>query len=365
MYMIRKLWPDRWVQKATQYLFLILFAVGISVNNTVAIFDAIGGSRNEFLRTPKFGIIKRGEDWKNNEYTLPFTRTTLLEIFFALYGCIATAISLFTGNFIFTPIIVLQTAGFSYIAYFSMTHSSFNNNKHKINRQNILPSYNKTSVVADSAGFRVKCTDSINITTSSKGKIVGRVARPNYYYNGSYRNYNNKDLMSAINRRLVLFGILGFFLLGAALAFYGYEKTIYPIDRAVGYLSRAQSAQTPQAVGGYLQSAVALLPKDGNPVWIFPNPGTDFILIQKELDSMILRTRYISVEEPNGAAYNTGLQDLRDSIKIIETNLQEANPYLYISITNIFLGSVWIFVIIFIFAVLRRGRSKIKEYETP
>jgi hypothetical protein len=169
--------------------------------------------------------------------------------------------------------------------------------------------------------------------------------------------------MTATSRRLILFGILGFLVFGASLALYGYDQTIYPIDKAIGYLSRAESAQTPQAVSEYLQSAQHLLPNNGNPVWSFPNPRTDFVLLQEELNAMVLRTKYISSVEPNSAAYNTGLEDLHESIRIVETNLQEATPYLYLSITNIIISSIWISVIVLIFALLKRGSSKLKEYE--
>ncbi|MGC2684925.1 MAG: hypothetical protein WA323_23950, partial [Candidatus Nitrosopolaris sp.] len=59
-----------------------------------------------------------------------------------------------------------------------------------------------------------------------------------------------------------------------------------------------------------------------------------------------------------------GLEDLHSSIKIIESNLDEATPYIYGSLTNILLSGLWIAVIMLIFAEMRRGRSKLKEYET-
>src|ERR687894_265945 len=129
LYIIRKIWGDKWKVKARQYFYLIFFATGISVNNTVAIFEALLIGKSEFLRTPKFGVIKKGDNWKNKSYVLPFTKTTLLEIFFGLYGALAIFISIFSGNPIFVPILLLQTIGFIYVAYLSISHSSFNYNK--------------------------------------------------------------------------------------------------------------------------------------------------------------------------------------------------------------------------------------------
>jgi cellulose synthase/poly-beta-1,6-N-acetylglucosamine synthase-like glycosyltransferase len=126
--MIRKIWHENWRTKALQYLFMIFYASGISINNSVAIFDALVGKRNEFLRTPKFGIMEKNQDWRNNKYALPFTKTTLLEIFFSAYGCITIAISLLSGNPIFIPLIALQTIGFFYVAYLSIIQSKNNKN---------------------------------------------------------------------------------------------------------------------------------------------------------------------------------------------------------------------------------------------
>jgi len=129
MIMIRKIWRENWRTKALQYLFMIFYATGISINNSVAIFDALFGRRNEFLRTPKFGIMEKNQDWKNNKYILPFTKTTLLEIFFGAYGCVTIAISLLSGNPIFVPLIALQTIGFIYVAYLSIIQSKNSNNE--------------------------------------------------------------------------------------------------------------------------------------------------------------------------------------------------------------------------------------------
>jgi cellulose synthase/poly-beta-1,6-N-acetylglucosamine synthase-like glycosyltransferase len=354
LYLIRKIWGDKWKGKARQYFYLIFFATGISVNNTVAVFEALFIGKNEFLRTPKFGVIKKGDNWKNKSYVLPFTKTTLLEIFFGLYGILAIFISIFSGNPIFVPILLLQTIGFIYIAYLSISHSSFSYNKSKKRIQSVsqqdlfLPNQSseiveKTSVeLAERLNTKVYIK-TIKITTNGKS-IVEKSMKPRYY-------------------KLMLFGILSILAFGAAVAYYGYESTIYPLDKAVGYLSRAEAAQSPEAVADYIKPVKSLLPNDGNPVWAFPNSRTDFGLIQNELDAMLLRANSISSLELHSAAYNTGLADLHNSIKIIEYNLIEATPYLYVSFTNIVLSAIWIAIILFIFALMKRGREKFKEYE--
>jgi hypothetical protein len=102
---------------------MIFYATGISINNSVAIFDGMLGRSNEFLRTPKFGIMEKNQDWSGNKYALPFTKTTLLEMFFGAYGCMTIVISLLSGNPIFVPLIAIQTIGFIYVAYLSIVQS--------------------------------------------------------------------------------------------------------------------------------------------------------------------------------------------------------------------------------------------------
>ncbi len=127
IYVIKRLWQQSWMTKAKAYVYLILFATGISVNNTIAVFDAMNGGRPEFLRTPKFGITKKGEDWRDKAYALPFTKTTLLEMFFGAYGILGIFIAIFSGNPVYVPILAIQTLGFIYISYLSIVHSMFKN----------------------------------------------------------------------------------------------------------------------------------------------------------------------------------------------------------------------------------------------
>src|SRR5574338_1087789 len=59
---IRHLWIQSWKSKTLAYLYLIFYSAGMSVNNTVAVFDALLGQKNEFLRTPKYGIVNNTDD---------------------------------------------------------------------------------------------------------------------------------------------------------------------------------------------------------------------------------------------------------------------------------------------------------------
>ena len=130
---IQKMYGESWRSKLIQLPYFIMYNAGLSVNNTVAVFDAIFGKKNEFLRTPKYGILKNSDKWADKAYNLPFTKTTLLEMFFGIYGIFGVFIAIYSNNPTFVPIILIPTAGFLYIALMSISHSRFKTNKSKLN----------------------------------------------------------------------------------------------------------------------------------------------------------------------------------------------------------------------------------------
>ncbi len=329
---INRTWKHKWRKKAWQFLFLNFFAAGITVNNTVAVFDAILGKKNEFLRTPKFGVVKKSDNWKNKEYVLPFTKTTLLEIFFAIYGLIAIFISVFSGNPIFAPMVAVPTIGFVYVSYLSIAHSTFRK-KRKLGPRVFEPA----------------------ITAS------GAESAPDSPSGGPEMIANHRlSARTAVNQRILLTGVISFLLLGAAVGYYGYYTTLFPANQAMGFIIRAQSAQTPEQFAEYVELAKALMLKEGNPVWLFPTIRTDFVLIQSALDDMLARAEALESMEPHSGSYNMAMIDLHRSANGIEANLVEAIPFMYISLGNVVLSAIWVAVIIAVFAAMRKVNSMTK-----
>jgi cellulose synthase/poly-beta-1,6-N-acetylglucosamine synthase-like glycosyltransferase len=344
LYIIRRLWPTRWASKARQYWILLFFAAGISVNNTIGVFDALLSNKNEFLRTPKFGIVNRSDIWRDKDYVLPFDRTALLEIFFSIYGFLAAFVCIFSGNIFFLPIILIQTIGLVYVTYLSIIDSrkkpTFPEKRREISQPH-------RSVLVLSGNIN-NSNDEVSMSNRGNNMIPDL-------------RLNHRRAWSKFLSKAVLLGFLALLASGAIGAIYGYQSSIYPLDKATGYLSRAQSAQTPELILFYLNEAKELIPPNGNPVWTFPNPRTDFELIYLEINAMQERALTISRLEPHSAAYNTALEDLHSSIRIIEMDLMEAQPYIYGSLTNILFTSIWIGLILLAYSLIRRNRRKFRE----
>ena len=299
-----------WKDKAKALPYLLVYSIGMSVNNSVAVFDGVIGKKNEFLRTPKYGIIKNDDDWRDKAYNLPFTKTTLLEMFFAVYGILGIFIAIFSNNPIFAPIIGLQTVGFFYIALMSFSHTRY----------------------------------------KRQGK-------------GENRIKTREEKMADITYKIATAGIIAVIIFGAYMALTGYESDVYPLDLAIGNLDRIMTSSAPNSIITDINSIKENLPPTGNPVWIFPTDTTNFARIQTDLDVMILSAEKIQTVPKDSAAFHTGMMDIHDRSMIIQENLQDAVPYMYVSVSNIIFSVAWIAVIIVIFAVLKKKKEGMKKYD--
>jgi len=318
------MYHESWKSKAKLLPALLVYNAGMSVNNTVAVFDAVLGKKNEFHRTPKYGIVTKEDDWRDKAYNLPFTQTTLLEIFFGVYGVMGIFISIFSNNPVFVPIIALQAIGFFFIAYMSLSHARFKRNKSSDNRPK-----------------------------TKKEKMANKIYK------------------------LSMVGILGIIIFGGFMAISGYNSDIYPLDRIRGNLDGVRSSSDPAVVRAHLvtiqsdlEIVMANLPEttdsDGkviskNPVWIFGTESTNFIRIQNNISSMISDIDQFASLSKTTDDYSTGMLDINDRTLLLRVNIMDATPYMYVSPANMMLSVVWLAAIIGIFAVLKRKKEQLNK----
>ncbi len=311
---IQSMYHQSWKSKAKILPALLVYNAGMSVNNSVAVFDALFGKKNEFLRTPKYGIIAKHDDWREKAYNLPFTQITLLEVFFGIYGIVGIFIAIFSNNPIFVPIIGLQTVGFFYIAFMSLSHTRFKRNK------------------------------------SSNGKVLTK----------------GEKMANAIYK-VSMAGIITLILFGGIMTYIGYNDSIYPLDRIRGHLDRITGSSDPATIKFHLiaieQEIERIMPKlddSKNPVWIFPTDSTNFTRIQGDIDTMIASTEKISIVPSDSSAYHTGMIDINGRAVLLKNNIADATPYMYVSYWNVVYAVLWIGAIIGVFAILKKRKEQFR-----
>ena len=171
--------------------------------------------------------------------------------------------------------------------------------------------------------------------------------------------------------KLSMVGIIAIIVFGAVMAFNGYNSDIYPLDRMRGHLDGIIGSSDPTIIQSHLVTikqdlAIVLnnLPEDNkNPVWIFPTESTNFLRIEGDVNTLIASIEKISNIPKDSSAYHTGMMDISDRALLIKTNLMDATPYMYVSISNVLFSTIWIAAIIGIFAALKRKKEQFKEID--
>jgi hypothetical protein len=310
LFIIHSMYDKNWKEKAKIMPYLIIYSMGMAVNNTVAVIDAMVGKKNEFLRTPKYGIVKNTDDWRTKAYNLPFSKTTLLELFFGIYGIMAIFIALYSRNPIWIPIIALQTIGFLYIACLSFSHTRFKRGDSKTD-------YTKTK----------------------------------------------EEKMVDITHKLAVAGIIAIICFGVYMAFSGYQNNVYPMDLSIGLFDRIMASSEPKTIIADINAIKGYLPVEGNPVWIFPTDTTNFTRVQADLDVMLASAEKISAVPRDSSAFHTGMMDLSLRAEILQKQMMDMVPYMYASVSNILFASIWIAVIIGVFAILKRKKQSLEAFD--
>jgi cellulose synthase/poly-beta-1,6-N-acetylglucosamine synthase-like glycosyltransferase len=115
----RELYPD-WRQRLKYLPFLMSIGIGLCVNNTRAVLEAMFGKQSEFARTPKYGIERNGDEWAGKKYHQSVGIQPLVEVALGLYftGTVFYALS----NQIYgtLPFLMLFQVGFLYTGLLSI-----------------------------------------------------------------------------------------------------------------------------------------------------------------------------------------------------------------------------------------------------
>jgi len=117
----RILYPD-WKKRIKYLPFLMCLGTGIAVNNTKAVLEALLKIESGFIRTPKYGIKRRGQRWRNMKYAMPLTSVSVLEFFLGLYSLAGLMMFLFFSKFLVSPFLLIYTLGFFYVFFLSVKH---------------------------------------------------------------------------------------------------------------------------------------------------------------------------------------------------------------------------------------------------
>ena len=102
--------------------FLMAVGVGLSINNSRAVVEALRGRSSEFRRTPKYNLT-HGDRLGGRRYRMTVNGDTWIELALALYFAAATSLAIREGLWGAVPFLLLFECGYAYTALLTLLQS--------------------------------------------------------------------------------------------------------------------------------------------------------------------------------------------------------------------------------------------------
>jgi cellulose synthase/poly-beta-1,6-N-acetylglucosamine synthase-like glycosyltransferase len=109
-----------WIARLKYLPFLLSIGIGLSVNNTRAVFEALLNKQSDFNRTPKYGIESDGDDWMGRKYRQQVAVQPLIELGLGLYFTATVFYALANQIYGTLPFLLLFQIGFLYTGLLSI-----------------------------------------------------------------------------------------------------------------------------------------------------------------------------------------------------------------------------------------------------
>jgi cellulose synthase/poly-beta-1,6-N-acetylglucosamine synthase-like glycosyltransferase len=115
----REIYPD-WRARVWYVPFLMSVGIGLCINNTRAVLEALLYKDTEFARTPKYRIEADADEWVGKKYRQSVAVQPLIELLLGLYFTWTVFYALANGIYGTLPFLVLFQVGFLYTGLLSV-----------------------------------------------------------------------------------------------------------------------------------------------------------------------------------------------------------------------------------------------------
>jgi len=116
----RELHPRTWMKEIMLLPCLLALGVGLSLNNARAVLEAVFNHKSDFARTPKYGIERKSQPWRNCRYMPLKSVLPVAEMFFAVYFTYFVWYAIEHGQFLSVPFLLMFQFGFLYVSFCSV-----------------------------------------------------------------------------------------------------------------------------------------------------------------------------------------------------------------------------------------------------
>ncbi len=116
----RELHPRTWMKEILLLPCLLALGVGLSLNNARAVLEAVFNHQSDFARTPKYGIERNSQPWRNCKYMPMKSLLPIAEIAFAIYFTYFVYYAISHRQFLSVPFLLMFQVGFLYVSLSSL-----------------------------------------------------------------------------------------------------------------------------------------------------------------------------------------------------------------------------------------------------
>src|SRR5947199_4377044 len=109
-----------WRARIKYLPFLMSIGIGLSINNTRAVFEALFNKQSDFNRTPKYRIEADGDEWVGKKYRQSVAVQPMIELALGLYFTATVFYALANQIYGTVPFLVLFQIGFLYTGLLSI-----------------------------------------------------------------------------------------------------------------------------------------------------------------------------------------------------------------------------------------------------
>lgn len=120
----REIRPREWWRSIFELPVVFALGIGLAINNTAAVFEALIGHETPFVRTPKHAITGTSGTWRGKSYFNKKSISSLVEIAFGFYLSATVAYMISEGFYFPSIFVTLFAFGFLYMGATSLLQAS-------------------------------------------------------------------------------------------------------------------------------------------------------------------------------------------------------------------------------------------------
>ena len=121
----RELFPKTWPRALLYLPFLMALGIGLTVTNTIAVFEALIGKQTAFARTPKYRVESKKDKLQATKYRKRLGWVPWIELLIGSYFAMTVFYALQNENYLTVPFLLLFVVGYWYTGLMSLLQGRF------------------------------------------------------------------------------------------------------------------------------------------------------------------------------------------------------------------------------------------------